>query len=110
MGERKCVGVFCRELQATIHRFLPTQEWSTGGRGFVGVFWGQCGRQFGELAATTMPKYAHTLSFPHRPFLRRQESIPAEAGIPQTFAAAGGVSAAGMSCGRTKVCRHILAR
>ena len=60
-------------------RFLPSQEWSAWGRGIVGDFWHCAGDNLADSAIrrrqrTTIPKYAHTLPSPGRPFLRRQES------------------------------------
>ena len=66
-------GCILRKLQATICRFLPTQEWSSGGRKYAGRIW----RQFADS-----PKYAPDSPSPTRPFLRRQESILYRAATP----------------------------
>ena len=58
-------------------RFLPSQEWSTWGRGIVGGFWRLCVRQFCGFCGggDNLANSAMDSRYPTGPFLRRQESI-----------------------------------
>ena len=73
LGGRECVGVLWGIVWATLSRFLPTQEWSARGLWFVGDFW--------RGMQATIWRVGDEFPFPLGPFLRRQESIPATAGI-----------------------------
>ena len=78
-------------------RFLPSQEWSCGGRGICGRIWrGNCGH---ILSLSPPPNYqivARTVAKnpPHTPV--HPQTIPAKAGISQSCAANGGVIKAAM--------------
>ena len=62
-------GVVCKHDTV---RFLPSQEWSTGERKSIGEYGIIAARRC--IVAANNRQNPHTLPFPHRPFLRRQES------------------------------------
>ena len=73
---------------------LPSQEWSVGVRECVVDSWRQCGRQFDNLAAATMTKYARNspAKYAHKSPVHHKTIPKRKAGISLSFAANGGVS------------------